>query len=756
MKSYSLRMPLRFMRGSHARLALTVVALACGVALVCAVDLVNRAVFWAFAEIVDTMAGRAALQVSAGDRGLFAETVAAEIGSVAGVELAVPVVTATAFVADESGELVTVHGIDITNDDAVRVYEGRDAGGDDIDDPLVFLSQPDSIALTRVFADRRSLSIGSQVDLDTPGGRRRFIVRGLLSPAGVARVHGGGLVVMDIYAAEAMFARPGFVNRVDVVVRRDEDVGVVRDAIAAALPPGLRVETPAQRKADLHRVIGSLQVMLQGMGLVGLVAAFLIAFNRLTTVFEARTGEIGVLRAVGVSSRDVWIGLLKESLVLGAAGVALGIPFGIGLGRLLLPIIATTTALSYKLVATEPQLSLDPLPLVIATALGIGAAVLAAALPAWRVARLDVSDVLRAHGREHPDSDRPWRLIAPVMVGVGILVTVVLQWGTSSAVWGLVATALIAVATALASRPFMTMLAPGLLRALRWPAGPVARFATASVIQKPRRAALTVALVGVGLGSATWLSVIGGSFEKSLLDALSPALAADLIVGSANIESGAFEAPLDGRLADELRAIPGVVATAAERVVDWHHDGGPIVIEAFDANYFRTPELGEWKLLGAHLPGAWESVARGEATVVSSSFALNLGARVGDTLLLETPSGPLSLRVAGVTTDFASPRGTIKLSRELYRTAWYDDHVTLVLIDAAASTDINDLRAAIGRGVGGQLRRPHSLVSRADELLHGTGAPGVRRRQCAGRPRARRRARRDGRYAGGECPRAPP
>src|ERR1043166_6974685 len=104
------RMAWRFLRGSYTRLALTVIALALGVALVCAIDLVNRAVLRAFTEVIDTMAGRAALQVSAGEGGLFPEETAAKVAAVPGVELAVPVVSATAFTADESGGLLTAPG----------------------------------------------------------------------------------------------------------------------------------------------------------------------------------------------------------------------------------------------------------------------------------------------------------------------------------------------------------------------------------------------------------------------------------------------------------------------------------------------------------------------------------------------------------------------------------------------------------------------------------------------------------------------
>src|SRR2546427_7796672 len=72
----SLRMARRFTRGGAARLALTVLAVAWGVALVAAVGLANHAVLRAFVEVIDTMAGRAALEVVAGGGGPFPPGVA--------------------------------------------------------------------------------------------------------------------------------------------------------------------------------------------------------------------------------------------------------------------------------------------------------------------------------------------------------------------------------------------------------------------------------------------------------------------------------------------------------------------------------------------------------------------------------------------------------------------------------------------------------------------------------------------------------
>jgi putative ABC transport system permease protein len=694
------RMPLRFLRGGYTWLALTVVALASGVALIAAIDLVNRAVLRAFVEIIDTMAGRATLQVSAGEGALFPEDVAEKVRAVPGVEVAVPVVEATAFVADESGELITIQGVDIAREEAVRVYEAQDAKGLAIDDPLFFLAQPDSIVLTRAFATRRGLAIDDAITLETPTGRRRFVIRGLLQPTGVARAFGGNLAVMDLWAAEEAFAKAGFVTRIDVVAAKDEDPARLGPAIASVLPAGLRVERPVQRKDDLSRIVRSLQLMLQGVSLVALVAAFLIAFNRLATVYEARAWQVGVLLAVGLTGRTVWWELVKEALVLGAIGVALGLPLGLLIGRISLPFVAETTAINMKLVAPEAELAVALPSLLVAATLGMVAALLAASLPAWRAARLEVVQTLRTRGVEQQGGQTSFGWTVRAVVVVALVLTLLIQMFTRSGVLGLVATVLIAIGTALAARPLVHLVERPVISALRVLGGPAGRFATAIVTRNPRRTALTVATLGVGLGSVLWIAMLAHSLETSVVETLGRAMNSDLIVSSMHEGAGSVEAPVDDRLLTHLAAVPGVAAVAAERARDWHHAGGPIAIMALDPGYLRGGGFGEWALHGNALPDAWEQVARGEAVTVSSNFVLHIGARVGDPITLETPSGPLTVPVAGITTDFLSPRGTVKMSRALYERLWHDTQVTHAFVRLSHGADAGAVRAAIASRLG--------------------------------------------------------
>jgi putative ABC transport system permease protein len=690
----SFALPRRFLRGAAGRLALTVLALAAAVALICAIDLVNRAVVRSFAEVVDAMAGRAALTITAAGAP-FPEHIAETVAAVPGVALAVPAVAASALIADDSGELLTIHGVDITNDTAVRVYESRDRDGTGLADPLEFLNQLDSIIVTRALAARRRLAIGDPLELLTPSGRKRFTIRGLLEPQGIGRVYGGNLVIMDVAAAAAAFLRPELINRVDVVAAPTASLDAVAATIAARLPPGYRVERPAQRKADLQRVIRSLQLMLDAVALIGVGAAFLIILNRLTGVFEARAWQLGVLRAVGLRARRVWWEVLKESIAVSALGVALGIPLGIAIGRLLLPVVAATAALNFKLVAAEPVLSIRLASLFVATAVGIGTAVVAAAVPAWHIARRPPVDAIRTRGLAIARSRRVGVLLR-IVTGIGIALTVTLQCTGAAPAWGLAATGLIFVGTALCARPLLALAAPPLMRVCRACAGPSANVARGTLTANAQRAVLTIAMIAVGIGAVVWLRMVAWSFEASLVHALSGALQGDWVVSAAHAAQGFLEAPIDDRILAELGAVDGVGATTGERLIDWEFGGGPIAIDAFDEQYFTTGAFGSWPLIGATIPDVASAVASGTAVLVSG----DLGVRVGDTIELRTPNGPLAMRVGGVTIDFGSPRGTLVVARALLRRYWADFTVNRVFVRVRTGADPVAVRDAIVRQLG--------------------------------------------------------
>src|SRR5262249_5260496 len=184
-----------------------------------------------------------------------------------GVKLAVPLVSGIAFPDDDSGELLTVHGVDFTHDADVRLYHEGDAD-QILDDPIVFLNDPHSVVLTRQFAESRGLALGQVIRLITPTGVQRFTIRALLEARGLARALGGRLVVMDLYAAQRAFAADGRINQIDLVLDEGVDVDATKTLLASLLPAGLEIREPSMRKDVVRQSVAAFQSMLTAFGLL--------------------------------------------------------------------------------------------------------------------------------------------------------------------------------------------------------------------------------------------------------------------------------------------------------------------------------------------------------------------------------------------------------------------------------------------------------------------------------------------------------
>jgi ABC-type antimicrobial peptide transport system permease subunit len=117
-------------------------------------------------------------------------------------------------------------------------------------------------------------------------------------------------------------------------------------------------------------------------GLVAMALAAIGLYGVMSYAVAMRTREIGIRVALGAERRVVLLLVLKEVALLTAIGVALGLPGGYGLGRLV----------ESQLFGIQAR---DPLTFVLATATLVTAALLAGYLPASRATRVDPVIALR-------------------------------------------------------------------------------------------------------------------------------------------------------------------------------------------------------------------------------------------------------------------------------------------------------------------------------------------------------------------------
>jgi putative ABC transport system permease protein len=672
--TFSLGMAFAHVRATYRRVILSALAVALGVALVVAVLMMNAGVLASFTETIDDLAGRSHLTISATDDASFPEDPLLEsIRAVAGVKLAIPLVSSVAFPDDGSGELLTVFGVDLANDAHVRTYYARGETTDVIPDFLEFLSQPDSIVLSQDYAAAHALHFGDTLGLVTPHGSKTFTVRGLLDPQGLARTLGGRLVIMDLFAAQRAFLGDGRVSQIDVILSDPATVDTVKTTLGHLLPAGMTVQEPLVRKAMLRRTIQGVQAILTVIALLCVVAGFLICYSRLSAVFEARTWEIGLLRAVGVSRSGVAIELLKEALLLGAMGSAVGIPTGLVVAKRALPFVAATVTATYRLPLLAAVPERPARAIALGALVGMVATLLGALGPSVRLARKQPIAALTMRGRSAP---LPWRAswyVAGVLLAMTGTV-LALQLVTKVATFGQVATLLMAITTCTVGPPFVR-LCSGLARNVL-PLGTSGHLALEQIAQNPRRSGLAVASLALGVAIVLFLGLFAYSFEATVVSLFSDSLRADLVVSSPFQLASYRSAPLGGELVQGIGRIPGVLAVSGEQSKDQQHDGDAVVLKSFDAPAFTMPSLYGWPLQVGALPDALDRVAHGDAVLITRAFAFQTRKRPGDTLQLVSPSGIHTFLVAGIATG--QMENAVILSRDLYRTSWNDGDVYVI------------------------------------------------------------------------------
>jgi putative ABC transport system permease protein len=390
------------------RSALSVLAIALGVALGYAVQLITGAAVNELALGVQFLSGDADLQVR-GPRSGFDEAVYPQLARLAEVAVASPVVEVDAKLADRD-DVLKIIGIDAFRAGAVQPGLIADAADrlDHLRSDMLFLSA----------AAARSLGVD-------PGDTLNFQVALRAVPLRVA-----GLVpadaqqrfaVMDIAGAQASFDRLGKITRVDLRLRPGVDIDALRERLQARLPAGLAVQRPETGVAASESLSRSYRVNLNVLALVALFTGGLLVFSTQALAIVRRRSQLALLRVLGVTRSQLAALLVVEGAIVGVVGSALGLALGFVLAQAAVRIIGADFGAGYFR-GVAPTLSPAPLALMLFFGLGVLTAMLASFVPALEAARSPPAPALKAG-----DDERAFARLRPswpgfVTLGAGALV----------------------------------------------------------------------------------------------------------------------------------------------------------------------------------------------------------------------------------------------------------------------------------------------------------------------------------------------
>ncbi|HKX00016.1 MAG TPA: FtsX-like permease family protein [Bryobacteraceae bacterium] len=680
------------------RSLLTTAGIMFGIAVFVAMHTANRSVMAAFNQTVDRIAGKTQLQISAGETG-FGEDVLERVQSLAEVRIAAPVIEAVVSTGLKGQGNLKVLAVDMTGDGGLRDYQV--AGADDtVEDPLVFLAQPDSLIVSRAFADRNGLNIGSALRMSTMDGDKAFTVRGLMRPGGLASAFGGNLAVMDIYAAQKVFGRGRKFDRIDLALRDGVPMEQAQSAILKILGPGFEVEPPSTRGQQFESILRVYALSMNICSVFALLIGMFIIYNSLLIAVTERRKEIGILRALGATREQIQLLFLGESAFAGLVGSACGIILGILIASRLSVYIAGVVEQISGIAETGGAIVIEWKLVLFALAAGILASMLSAVLPARQAASVDPAIALqKGHSPASGEGESRARRIAAAVLAAASLGC--LFWGSSGILF--YTGYLLIIGVALLLTPTLALWLARLLRGLLSRIWPIeGALAADSVIQSPRRTSSTVAALMLSLAMAIGLAGIARSTYMSIEKWLDAMMSAPLFVSTS--ESGiapSFHFP--AAMLPELKAVEGIDEVVPVRNIRVNFHGTPVLVVATDLAPFAARTRGREVVAGDY-DEMHRLSAAGKGVVVSENFSELQKLGLGGNVELATPAGVLRLPIAGIVKDFAQQQGSIFLDRSLFTRWWKDDSVDVFRVYLKPGASVDSVRRRIQAQFGRERR----------------------------------------------------
>jgi putative ABC transport system permease protein len=637
------------LREQPGRLAVTVLSIALGVALGAAVYLVNAAALNEFGLATKRLVGDADVVIR-GPRDGFAERLYEELAQEPAVRVASPMLELEAALPGNRDTL-KVLGLDPF---VAATLQPALIG--DVERRALDLFAPDAIVLSNRAAAELDLRAGDRLHVMVGDGAKDLRVIDVLPEGAYSQALG----IMDIASAQWLFGKIGRLNRIDLSLRAGVDADAYRRALNHHLPAGTLAIAPQTERDRAATVTRAYRVNLNMLALVALWTGAFLVFSTQSLSALRRRRSFGLLRALGVTRRELELALLGEGALLGLAGSAAGIALALACAAGLLRLLNGDLG-NGQLNVAGAALGAAPASLLAFMAIGTSIAAAGSWFPARSAARQAPARALKG-GDDAPAAvvGKSW-IAGLILLGLGAVLA------RLPPIRGLPFFGYAAIAALLLGAVLLVpRLTVWVLRVAPRANRVVPDTALAQLRDNIALSTLSLASVIVSFSLMVAMAIMVYSFRVSFEDWLGKVLPADLQLREPLGNDTAYWSPQDQQAA---AALPGVARAEFRRtrplLLDPRRPPVTLIVRGSSARQVGE-ELPLIRTFRGPLPGgappAWISEA------VADLYGLSPGDRI------DLPLGE-QLRhftVAGIWRDYARAFGAVVITRATYIEATHD------------------------------------------------------------------------------------
>lgn len=676
------RVILRPLRREPVRTALTLLAVALGVAVVVAIELAGAASVANFQSSMQAVAGQADFEITA-TGGLSDQTLASLATAPLPFEY-VPRIEDQATL--DSGESVPLIGLDViaiaskTSQEGVQAFDPNNASR-----RIVWLGS----RLFQRFPKSINLTINDQT--------LAYSVAGQVPPqAGAAA---DSVAVLDLGLALRVTGKTNRLDRIEVHLPDNYPRADARQQLQSLVPPDALLAEAGAQTAENRKMLDGFRWNVRILSYIALVVGAFLIYNTIAVSVVRRRAEIGILRALGATPNQTLALFLGEAAAFGLAGGLTGLAFGRILAEGAVRLMGATVEGLYVSGQAAP-IRLTPFEIALALLAGIGISLLAALAPALEAAAVQPTEAM-ARGRQNYNVRRHESRYAWFALAAAALAAILTQlpppgrkpwWGYLAALLLILAGSL---ATPLAVARFASVIDPLARRLFGIEALLAARGIRASVW----RSSVLTAAVATAIAMMVSIGVMVGSFRTTVITWLDAQLVADFYLRP-NGPVGVDRHPtIDVSVADQLEKLPGVAAVDRFRVYEIRYNNATATLAGGQTqitdNFNRIAFLP-----GTNRDRVMAALRNSEnAVVVSEPFSNKHRVQPGDRIRLPMGGQTPTFEVVGIYYDYASERGYIIMDRQTLLRYLPDPNPSNLAVYIQPNANYNAVREAVTQAV---------------------------------------------------------
>lgn len=631
--------------------ALSMLAIALGVALGYAIHLINDAALADFSQAMKSVQGEPdAAIVPQDSAGRVPLALVNELARDDAVALIAPVIE-TRVRIDRVPTAVKLIGLDVFSaallmPDLLPRQEGSIAGGGIFEDgvyasPALLLDLGKKVG-AGVTVSRGESHWSTRIAGDLPAARPDDL-----------------LLVADIARVQARFGPADGVSEGRIRLAPGTRLGPWLASWAGRLPPGLGLRAAADNQTRLSNISRAYRVNLNVLALVALLTGAFLVFATQITAVAQRSTQFALLGVLGFSPRMRLLQVLLEGLAIGVPGAVIGLALGWALAVAFTRLMGGDLGGGFFSGAT-PTIVPQAAPALGFFALGCAASLAGAIYPAWLNRMQPLAQALKTGFAQRPPTDRdgPPRPRAGKALAVALVAGAALALTRLPAIFELPLAGYAAIALVLvlgvAVAPLLTQLVFGALARRDLPAAQ--RIAVQNVGQAPLMAQVAASGLIVSFALTVSMVTMVSSFRVALDQWLDVVLPAPYYVRSKGV-------PLPAQLLAALER-PDAPFARVERMA-----AGAVSLDPRrPAVAVLVRELDRAKP-GARLPFTGEIVAAPPGTIpvwISEPMQELYRLKPGQTLRLPLLGREVEVFVGGVWRDYARQFGAVAIGSEDY------------------------------------------------------------------------------------------